>query len=166
MVVGFYYIHPKAHKVGQPLCDSLGHCLMAMPPAVMGIRIPWRHGSWHYPQCPLHPNPPADILPSRTSATYHDALKAKNSKKACRKNNYPRKLKEINRKLLVMCCRSLGASCRHAVLGAQKRHGQANQDRPQDPPHPGAKQPQRGRKSMTERRSVERNARNCRSEKA
>jgi hypothetical protein len=23
VVVGFYYIHPKAHKVGQPLCDSL-----------------------------------------------------------------------------------------------------------------------------------------------
>jgi hypothetical protein len=22
VVVGFYYIHPKAHKVGQPLCDS------------------------------------------------------------------------------------------------------------------------------------------------
>jgi len=22
-VVGFYYIHPKALKVGQPLCDSL-----------------------------------------------------------------------------------------------------------------------------------------------
>ena len=23
VVVGFYYIHPKAHKKGQPLCDSL-----------------------------------------------------------------------------------------------------------------------------------------------
>jgi len=32
-----YYIHPKAHKVGQPLCDSRGHCPMAMAPAVMGI---------------------------------------------------------------------------------------------------------------------------------
>ena len=42
VVVGFYYIHPKAHKVGQPLCDSLGHCPRAMPPPYWVLRIPWR----------------------------------------------------------------------------------------------------------------------------
>ena len=30
-VLGFYYIHSKAHKLGQPLCDSLGQCPLAMP---------------------------------------------------------------------------------------------------------------------------------------
>ena len=37
VVVGFYYIHPRAHKLGQSLCDSLGQCRSAMPPAVLGI---------------------------------------------------------------------------------------------------------------------------------
>jgi hypothetical protein len=34
-VVAFYYIHPKAHKVSQPLCDSLEEMILLR---VQGIR--------------------------------------------------------------------------------------------------------------------------------
>ena len=69
VVVGFHYIHPKAHKVGQPLCDSLERSCSGGVDRMGVFRSAFLFflcETQHLPICSVYPDPAPPPPPSYT----------------------------------------------------------------------------------------------------